>query len=124
MCIRDRDSQKRLSARNERALSECIRRGIEIVPCTGRIWSGVPAFIREFPGIHYAITTNGAVVENVVDHMVIKETKLSCEKAVQLLELGRQFHTMYDVCLLYTSSIRFRSPFFHGASGMISNGSP
>lgn len=91
------DSQKRLSARNERALSECIRRGIEIVPCTGRIWSGVPAFIREFPGIHYAITTNGAVVENVVDHMVIKETKLSCEKAVQLLELGRQFHTMYDV---------------------------
>lgn len=91
------DSQKRLSPRNKSVLSECIRRGIEIVPCTGRIWNGVPAFIREFPGIHYAITTNGAVVEDVVNHKVIKETKMSCQKAIQLMELGKQFHTMYDV---------------------------
>lgn len=91
------DSQKRLSSRNEKVLMECIRQGIEIVPCTGRIWSGVPSFIREFPGIHYAITTNGAVIEDVANHKVIKETKLSCQKAAQLMELGRKFHTMYDV---------------------------
>lgn len=91
------DSQKRLSPENKKALSECIRRGIEIVPCTGRIWNGIPEFIREFPGIRYAITTNGAVVEDVVSHVVIRERKLSCQKAVELIELGRQFHTMYDV---------------------------
>lgn len=45
------NSQKRLSERNENALRECIRRGIEIVPCTGRIWRGIPDFIREFPGV-------------------------------------------------------------------------
>ena len=33
------DSQKRLSARNEKVLRECIARGIYVVPCTGRIWS-------------------------------------------------------------------------------------
>ena len=53
------DSQKRLSARNEKVLRECIARGIYVVPCTGRIWSGVPEFLRTLPGIQYAITTNG-----------------------------------------------------------------
>ena len=43
------DSQKRLSARNEKVLRECIARGIYVVPCTGRIWSGVPEFLRTLP---------------------------------------------------------------------------
>ncbi len=90
------DSQKRLSHRNEEVLKECIRRGIFIVPCTGRIWFGVPEFIRNFPGIRYAITVNGAVIEDVREHRVLDERKLSCEHALELLALAKQFHTMYD----------------------------
>ncbi len=90
------DSQKRLSRRNEEVLKECIRRGIHIVPCTGRIWLGVPDFIRDLPGIRYAITVNGAVVEDVQEHVVLDERKLSCEQAVEILNLARQFDTMYD----------------------------
>lgn len=91
------DSQKRLSYRNEQALKECVRRGIEIVPCTGRIWQGVPDFLRNMPEIHYAITTNGAVVENVRTGEVIDEQKFSVETAVEILEMAKGFHTMYDV---------------------------
>lgn len=91
------DSQKRLSARNEKALRECIARGIYIVPCTGRIWSGVPEFLRTLPGIHYAITTNGALVEDVEKHKILDERKLGCAQAVEILELAGKFHTMYDV---------------------------
>ena len=91
------DSQKRLSSRNEKALKECIRRGIAIVPCTGRIWFGVPEVVRCFPGIRYAITTNGAVIEDVVERKVLDERKMSCSLTLQILELAKQFHTMYDV---------------------------
>ncbi len=91
------DSLKRLSYRNEQALKECARRGIEIVPCTGRIWSGVPEFLRNMPEIHYAITTNGAVVENVRTGEVIDEQKFSVETAAEILEMAKSFHTMYDV---------------------------
>ena len=91
------DSQKRLSSRNERALKECIRRGITVVPCTGRIWFAVPEIIRCFPGIHYAITTNGAVVENVTERRILDERKMSCRLTIEILELAKQFHTMYDV---------------------------
>ena len=91
------DSQKYLTLRNREALIACMRQGIEIVPCTGRIWLGVPAFIRELPGIHYAITVNGAVVEDVKNHRVLDERKMSWKKAVEVLELAKEFHTMYDV---------------------------
>ena len=91
------DSQKCLSQRNKNALEECIRRGIEIVPCTGRIWNGVPEQIRNLPGIHYAITVNGAVLENVEKGQVLDERKLSCNQALEILELAKEFRTMYDV---------------------------
>lgn len=80
------DSQKRLSARNEKVLRECIARGIYVVPCTGRIWSGVPEFLRTLPGIQYAITTNGAIVEDVEKHKILDERKLSCAQAIEILE--------------------------------------
>ncbi len=90
------DSQKRLSARNKAALLECISRGIYVVPCTGRIWGGVPEDVRSLPGIRYAITTNGAIVEDIEAHRVLDERKLDCACAVDILELTGKFHTMYD----------------------------
>lgn len=91
------DSQKRLSSRNEAVMKECIRQGILIVPCTGRIWLGVPDFLRSFPGIRYAITTNGAVVEDVQEHIVLDERKMSNALALDILDMAKQFNTMYDV---------------------------
>lgn len=91
------DSRKNLTDRNREALLECMRQGIEIVPCTGRIWAGVPEFIRQLPGIHYAITVNGAIIEDLVNHQILDERKMSREKAVEILELAKDFHTMYDV---------------------------
>lgn len=90
------DSEKRLSSKNEAVLKECIRRGIEIVPCTGRIWIAVPEFLQKFPGIHYAITVNGAVVENVAEKKVLDEKMMTCEKAMEMIDFARGFNTMYD----------------------------
>lgn len=105
------DSQKRLSSRNESVLKECIRRGIAVVPCTGRIWFGVPEVVQNFPGIRYAITTNGAVVEDVTEHKIIDERKMSCELTLEILELAKQFHTMYDV---YAGGMAFGEERFIG----------
>lgn len=91
------DSKKCLSRRNEEALMECMRHGIEIVPCTGRLWQGVPDFIRNLPGIRYAITVNGAVIEDVQKHQVLDERKMSWKQAAELLKQAAGFQTMYDV---------------------------
>lgn len=90
------NSQKRLSERNENALRECIRRGVEIVPCTGRIWKGIPEFIREFPGVRYAITVNGAAIVDIQKKEEIDQRKFNTEQAVEILEMAKNFDTMYD----------------------------
>lgn len=89
-------TQKELSERNRMALCRCAEQGIEVVPCTGRIWAGVPEFIKNLPGVHYAITVNGAVVEDVAHHCVLDERKMSLQTALEILEMAKGYQAMYD----------------------------
>lgn len=91
------DDKKSLTKRNREALLECMKQGIEVVPCTGRIWPGIPEFIRNLPGIQYAITVNGGMIENVARHQVLDERKLEWKKAVEILKLAGNYETMYDI---------------------------
>lgn len=90
------NSRKRLSDQNREALISCIRKGIHIVPCTGRAVDGIPAEVKEIPGIRYAITTNGAVVEDTKENVVIDTRLLSCDLALELLRFVDPYHVMYD----------------------------
>lgn len=59
-------TDKRITARTRAAIEECEKRGIEIVPATGRAMRAVPAEILELPGVRYGIFTNGASVWGVL----------------------------------------------------------
>ena len=54
------DDEKRIPEENLRAFRACAAQGIEIVPATGRTMRGLPDELRNLPGVHYAILTNGA----------------------------------------------------------------
>ena len=56
------DSEKRLSEVNRVALEAAARRGIAIVPTTGRFFGAMPEPVRNLPFVRYAITINGAQV--------------------------------------------------------------
>lgn len=51
-----------LSPENQRAMEAAIQMGIHVVVATGRPLGALPKMIRNFPGIRYAITGNGAEV--------------------------------------------------------------
>ena len=59
------NSKKELTERNRKALETCIAQGIWIVPCTGRTSMGIPDFVRGIPGVRYAITVNGGMIEDM-----------------------------------------------------------
>ncbi len=103
------DSEKNLSQRNRNVLEKCIKCDIQIVPCTGRIWEAVPDDIRNFPGIRYAITTNGAVSEDLQEKKILDERKLDVETAIELLEFAKKFDVMYDA---YAGGLAFGEPRF------------
>jgi Cof subfamily protein (haloacid dehalogenase superfamily) len=90
------DSKKRLSDVNRKALIQCVQKGIWVVPCTGRTVDGIPEEIKGISGIRYAITTNGAVIEDMKEKAVIDTRMLSREHALELLHLVDSYHVMYD----------------------------
>lgn len=90
------DNKKRLSDVNRQSLIQCVRKGIWIVPCTGRTVHGIPEEIKGISGIRYAITTNGAVIEDMEEKTVIDTRMLSRELALELLYLVNSYHVMYD----------------------------
>jgi Cof subfamily protein (haloacid dehalogenase superfamily) len=55
-------SDMTLSERNQAALSACVDRGIHVLVATGRAISSIPQNIKDFPGIRYFITANGAKI--------------------------------------------------------------
>ena len=90
------DSKKRLSPKNEKALKDCIARGIHIVPTTGRTVDGVPSAIKEIPGIRYVIATNGAVIYDMKEQKIIDSRTLDRYRALEILQMLEPCPVMYD----------------------------
>ena len=53
-------TEKKLLPFTRQVLAEAIERGILVVMATGRPYSGILEEIRTFPGLRYALTSNGA----------------------------------------------------------------
>ena len=59
------NSQKELTPRTCDALYTAAEAGVEIVPTTGRFFTGMPEVVQKLPFLHYAITINGAQVYDI-----------------------------------------------------------
>ncbi len=90
------DSEKNISERNRKALMRCVDEGIEIVPCTGRIWSGFPDCVKEFPGIRYIIALNGGKIIDIINDRILDEKTLPYETVISLMEGIKDYDVMYD----------------------------
>ena len=90
------DSDKNLSAVNLAALQRAADAGIHIVPTTGRFFGAMPERIRQLPFLRYAITINGACVEDVKTGEVIYSAELPWQQAVELMEVMDTLPVIYD----------------------------
>lgn len=90
------DSEKHLSEKNRRALEQCARLGIHIVPATGRAVDGIPGILRDLPGVRYAITTNGGAVMDLKTNTPLNRCVLTSEQALKVMGIARGYHVMYD----------------------------
>ena len=89
--------RKELTARTKNVIAEAIRQGIIVLVATGRPWMGVPEELREFPGMKYALTSNGARILDACTGRVIEEHLLSPELAKKSLEICGKYDTLQEV---------------------------
>lgn len=64
---------------------------------TGRPLTGIPEEIRNFPGMRYALTSNGAKVVDVWEDRVVDEHLLSSKLAEKALEICGKYDTLQEV---------------------------
>ncbi len=90
------DDEKRLPDRNRRALEECVKRGIYIVPCTGRFVRGIPREILDI-GVRYAVTINGGIIEDVKTGEILDRRPMEKTDALAVMRLAKEYpRVMYD----------------------------
>ncbi|MBR5516738.1 MAG: HAD family phosphatase [Firmicutes bacterium] len=90
------NSKKELSEGNLAALKKAAEAGWEIVPTTGRFYGGMPEFIRGLPFVHYAITINGAYVEDLRGGQEIYTAEMSYQQAIEIMEYLDKLPVIYD----------------------------
>ena len=56
------DRTSKITPRTLEALVTAIRRGVVVLPATGRGLSALPRVVASIPGVRYALTSNGAAV--------------------------------------------------------------
>lgn len=79
-------NDKTISEFTERSLIAASRRGIRLVPVTGRPLSGVPECVTDLGVCDYAITTNGAVITDLKTGKRVYSAPIEHEKTVLLMK--------------------------------------
>ena len=90
------NSKKELSEGNLAALKKAADAGWEIVPTTGRFYGGMPDFIRGLPFVHYAITINGAYVEDLLEGNQIYTAEMPYKQVIDIMKYLDELPVIYD----------------------------
>lgn len=89
--------KKEITPRTRKALRSALDQGVTVLVATGRPLTGIPEEIRKFPGMRYALTSNGARIEDVTDGRLIDEHLLDSASAEKALEIGSKYDTLQEV---------------------------
>lgn len=89
--------KKELTVRTKTALRRALELGITVLVASGRPWMGVPEELREFPGMRYALTSNGARIIDIKEGKVIEEHLLLPELAFKALAVCGKYDTLQEV---------------------------
>lgn len=89
-------TDKKISPANYAALEQAAAKGIQIVPCTGRFYDGMPEEVRKLPFLRYAITINGAEIYDAKECKSLYSALISPEKADEVFSLMDTLPVIYD----------------------------
>lgn len=90
-------TKKELLPYTKKVLAEAIEKGIIVLVATGRPYTGIPEELRTFPGIRYALTSNGARILDTEKGEVLIEELLPLENAKKALEILEKYDTLQEV---------------------------
>jgi len=89
-------SDKQISPANYAALERAQKAGVQIVPCTGRFFDGMPQVVRELPLFRYAVTVNGAQIYDRERDTILHRCEIQPADAQQIYDRLDTLPVIYD----------------------------
>ncbi len=89
-------NDKTISEKTISAAKQAAERGIEIVPVTGRPLSGLPQAVKRLPGVHCAVTSNGACITELCSGKKIYSAPLPNIKSVEIMHFLNEKGCLYE----------------------------
>ncbi|RHP36482.1 HAD-IIB family hydrolase [Lachnotalea sp. AF33-28] len=80
------NKSKKITQRTFNAVSEAVRKGIIVVPVSGRSLYGLPGEVKDYPGIRYIISSNGAKVYDIRDGRILFQDLIPYKEAAVLIQ--------------------------------------
>ncbi len=90
-------TQKKLTSYTQEVLERAVKQGIEVMPATGRPWSGIPEELVRFPGFRYAVTANGGRVVDIRTGEPLFEELVSVEAAREVLKVLERYDCLREI---------------------------
>ena len=91
-------SDKKLTDRTVCALNNAIAAGSAVVLATGRPFTGIPDELRDFPGVRYAIASNGAVMIDLAADKVLRSRCIDRDFALKIsnkMKHDKRMHVVF-----------------------------
>ncbi len=80
------NKDKELSARTKNALAAAVKKGISLVPVSGRSYATFPACIRDLDGVSYAVTSNGSAIYDQTAGIRVHESLLEARDVRSIMQ--------------------------------------
>ena len=81
------NDKKELTSHTREILTRAIDQGVTVLVATGRPVTGIPEVLRNFPGMRYALTSNGGRILDLQEDKVLYANMLSYEMGAAILKI-------------------------------------
>lgn len=109
------NSEKVISSENADAIKAAIKKGVKIVICSGRIYSGALVFAKKLNLKGPLISCNGALIKEIETDETIYSNYLNsedCQKVIQICHKYKIYFHVYIGDTLYTEKLEYSSLFY------------
>lgn len=91
------NSQVEVTEENQEAIRRAVDAGMMVVPASGRAFGFLPEVIRTFPGIRYAITSNGSSIVDVTTRKPYLVIPIPTDKAAVAFDILDQLDCFIEI---------------------------
>lgn len=91
------NSDKVITERTRKVITAAVRKGILVMPSTGRPKNGLPESFISIPGVRYALTSNGGAIVDLMMDTVIHGDFVPYDTACQLIDALMAMDALVEV---------------------------